>query len=221
MSRARSNALRPAARWKMSSIPRGGIKASTAPSRSRPAFAGESQMVATNYVDRRKTVTWVAFGPGNALDTTKAEASADRAPRRGSRPAPRRTGETAKWSSSSSPACRYCLTTETPPPMRTSLPPASFCRPLQRRLDAIGHEVKDGAALHLDGRARMMRQDKHRHVVGRVVSPPALPGMVRPLAAYRAEHVSPHDPCADVFHRAFGRSDRQMSAHSPFLADHS
>ena len=56
----------------------------------------------------------------------------------------------------------------------------SFCRPLQRRLDAIGHEVKDSAALHLDGRARMMRQDKHRHVVGRVVSPPALPGMVGP-----------------------------------------
>jgi hypothetical protein len=42
--------------------------------------------------------------------------------------------------------------------------------------------------------------------------------MVRPLAAYRAEHVPPHDPGADVFHRPSGEVIVSIG-HSPFLAD--
>jgi hypothetical protein len=79
--------------------------------------------------------------------------------------------------------------------------------------------VKDSAALHIDGRARMMRQDEHRHVVRRIVSPPAFPGMVGPPASHRAEHVSPHDPCTQVFHGPSGKLIVDV-ARSAFVADH-
>jgi hypothetical protein len=46
-------------------------------------------------------------------------------------------------------------------------------------VDAIGDEVKDGAAFHDEGRAGMMREDEDGRVVRRVSAPPALPGVVR------------------------------------------
>src|ERR1051325_551209 len=42
-----------------------------------------------------------------------------------------------------------------------------------------------------------MRQHEHRHVIRRLVAPPAFPAVIRPRAAHRAEHVSAEDPCAD------------------------
>ena len=39
-----------------------------------------------------------------------------------------------------------------------------------------------------------MREDKHGHLVRRVVAPPAFPLIVRPLAADRAEHVAAENP---------------------------
>src|ERR1700730_716232 len=92
-------------------------------------------------------------------------------------------------------------------------------RLFQCRLDAIGYEMKDGATLHLDRRARMMRQDEHRHVVGRVVSPPALPGIVGPRAADRAEHGSAHDPGAQIFPRFPGEAIVGVGR-SALLPDH-
>src|SRR6185437_5201431 len=68
----------------------------------------------------------------------------------------------------------------------------------QRRLDAIGHEVKRRAALHGERPARVVREYEHRRVVGRVVAPPAAPGFVGPRATHGPEHVAPEDPGADV-----------------------
>src|SRR5882757_4416377 len=65
----------------------------------------------------------------------------------------------------------------------------------------------------------MMRQHEYRHMVGRIVSPPALPGMVGPSAADRAEHVSPHDPGAQIFHRFPGEAIVDVGR-TALLADH-
>ena len=48
-------------------------------------------------------------------------------------------------------------------------------RLLERRLDAVGHEVERRAALHLDRLARVVREHEHRVVVRRLVTPPAVP----------------------------------------------
>src|SRR5690606_7988351 len=53
-------------------------------------------------------------------------------------------------------------------------------------------------------RPRMMRQHENRHVVRRIVAPPAFPGIVRPGTAHGAEHVPAQDPGADVLHAARG-----------------
>src|SRR6185503_656197 len=49
-------------------------------------------------------------------------------------------------------------------------------------------------------RALVMRQDEHRRVIGRVLSPPAVPRFVGPRPPYRAEHVATHDPGPDAGH---------------------
>src|SRR5207249_1762915 len=51
---------------------------------------------------------------------------------------------------------------------------------------------------HLEGRARVMREDEDRHVIGRVLAPPASPGFVVPHDSDRTEHVPSHDPCTEV-----------------------
>ncbi|MCY1383559.1 hypothetical protein D9M69_716990 [compost metagenome] len=40
----------------------------------------------------------------------------------------------------------------------------------------------------------MVGQHENRHVVGRLVAPPAFPALVGPGAAHRPEHVAPEDP---------------------------
>src|SRR5438876_1310806 len=67
-------------------------------------------------------------------------------------------------------------------------------RLLERGPNSIGNEVEYGAALHRDRRAGMMRQHEYRHMIGRLLAPPALPALVGPGAADRAEHVPPQDP---------------------------
>src|SRR4051794_24298879 len=68
------------------------------------------------------------------------------------------------------------------------------------RLDALGDEVEGGTALHLDRIVRMVGEDENRAVVRRLVTPPACPVGVAPIAANRAEHVAPHDRRAHPDH---------------------
>src|SRR5438093_12999407 len=68
----------------------------------------------------------------------------------------------------------------------------------ERSLDPVGYEMEDGAAFHLEGRARVMREDEDRHVVGRVLAPPASPGFDVPHDSDRTEHVPSHRPCTEV-----------------------
>src|SRR5262245_31314889 len=72
--------------------------------------------------------------------------------------------------------------------------------PLERGLDAIGHEDELRPARHLERRARMVRQDEDRRVIRRLVSPPALPALVRPRAADGPEQVAADDPGAEPRH---------------------
>ncbi len=77
-------------------------------------------------------------------------------------------------------------------------------RLVERFLDAPGDEVEGRAALHDDRLARVMGEDVSRRMVRRVRTPPAFPGIVRPLAADRAEHVAAEDEGAETGHGAGG-----------------
>ena len=70
-------------------------------------------------------------------------------------------------------------------------------RLLERGVNTVGDEPKYGPALHHERRSRMMSQHEDRHVVRRLVTPPAFPAVIRPRASHRAEHVSTENPGAD------------------------
>ena len=70
-------------------------------------------------------------------------------------------------------------------------------RLLERGVDAVGDEPELRAALHRERRARVMRQHEDGRVIRGLVTPPALPALVRPRAADGTEHVAPEDPGAD------------------------
>ena len=82
------------------------------------------------------------------------------------------------------------------------LAPRCFPRTLQRCLDAIGDEVERRAAIHLERRPRVVREREGRRVIGRVVTPPPSPVIVRPLASDRAEHVPSQDEGTEAVHPA-------------------
>src|SRR5439155_410770 len=72
-------------------------------------------------------------------------------------------------------------------------------RLVERGPDPVGDEEEGGASIHLDGFARMVREDEGRDVIRRVLSPPALPGRIfRPRAGPAPEHVPAHHDRADV-----------------------
>src|SRR5207249_9189574 len=50
----------------------------------------------------------------------------------------------------------------------------------------------------------VVRQDEDRHVIGRVLPPPALPCLVGPSLADGPEYVTAHDPRTDVLDPAAG-----------------
>src|SRR5262245_7857430 len=62
--------------------------------------------------------------------------------------------------------------------------------------------MEGGAACHGERGARMVGEDEHVAVVGRVVAPPALPIVIRPRPPYRPEHVATQDICSDVLETA-------------------
>src|SRR5512146_2748997 len=60
------------------------------------------------------------------------------------------------------------------------------------------------AALHLERLSRVMREHEDRCVVGRALSPPAAPALVRPGSADGPEHVTSQDPRADILESLCG-----------------
>src|SRR5688572_7243892 len=75
-------------------------------------------------------------------------------------------------------------------------------RALQRHEDPLRDEVKDGVPFHFQRRPRVMREYENGRVIGWILAPPAAPGLVRPGASDRAEHVATHYPCPDIFEAA-------------------
>src|SRR6202035_5969385 len=74
------------------------------------------------------------------------------------------------------------------------------CRPGggERRRRAGVDEVEGGAALHLDRGPDVMGEHEDGGMERRLVPPPALPFLVGPRSALRAELVAPHDLRADA-----------------------
>ena len=68
-----------------------------------------------------------------------------------------------------------------------------------RGVEAIGDEVERGTAFHQERWAGMVREDKNRRVIGRLVAPPAFPGVIGPRPANGSEHIPADNPGADVF----------------------
>src|SRR5436190_16992913 len=101
-------------------------------------------------------------------------------------------------------AWRYWRTVDAPPPTWISSPPAAS-RARRSASSSAGDEMKDGPAFHRDRFARVVRQHEHRHVIRRVLAPPAPPPVVGPRPAHGAEHVSAHDIRTDAFPQAFGK----------------
>src|SRR5580698_6750922 len=77
---------------------------------------------------------------------------------------------------------------------------------LERGVDPVRDKVERGAALHYDRLAGVVRQDERGSVIGRIVSPPALPAVVRPFPAHRTEHVPAKDEGTEAVHRPVGKS---------------
>ena len=89
------------------------------------------------------------------------------------------------------PNCGYA---STQPDVATG---RSIPRLLQRSVNTVGDEPKHRAAFHREGRPRVMRQHEDGRVIRRLVTPPALPAVIRPRASDGPEHVSTENPSAD------------------------
>src|SRR5262245_871263 len=75
---------------------------------------------------------------------------------------------------------------------------------LYRGMDAIGDEVKGRSALHRDGATSVMRKHEDRDVIGGILAPPSLPTLIAPRAPHWPEHVTAHDPGANVLEATRG-----------------
>src|SRR6059036_3489992 len=102
-------------------------------------------------------------------------------------------------------AWRYWRTVDAPAADLDIEPARGLPGATERVLNSAGDEMKDGPAFHRDGFARVVRQHEHRHVIWRVLAPPAAPLVVGPRPAHGAEHVSAHDIRTDAFPEALGK----------------
>ncbi len=84
-----------------------------------------------------------------------------------------------------------------PPPSRTSLPCAASLA-CSRTVGRVAVDEVERGVGQRERRALVVGQDEHRRVERRLVAPPALPFVVAPRPALRAELVAAHDLGADV-----------------------
>src|SRR6476619_147902 len=77
---------------------------------------------------------------------------------------------------------------------RNVLRPGSTFSPLQSAFDSIGHEEESRSSFERERLARVVRQNKNWVMIRRIVSPPAVPRIIRiPWTRMTTEHVSSHD----------------------------
>lgn len=119
-------------------------------------------------------------------------------------PCPSGCGEIARCISSISPAWQVLADGLNAAADPHVLAIGGLARKAQRLVNAAIHEMEHRAAGHRQWSASVMREHEDRHVVGRVVAPPAPPAVVGPGTTHWPEHVAAHDPCADVVEAAAG-----------------
>ena|SRR5208283_881882 len=62
----------------------------------------------------------------------------------------------------------------------------------------FSHEMERSVPRHREGGARVVGQHKYRSMERRMITPPTLPGFVRPGPSHRPKHVATHDPCSNI-----------------------
>src|SRR6185437_1894856 len=65
-------------------------------------------------------------------------------------------------------------------------------------MNTVSDEVERSTTFHLERSPRMMREHKDRRVIGRLISPPAFPALVRPWPAHGTKHIAPQNISADI-----------------------
>src|SRR5258708_27860087 len=95
----------------------------------------------------------------------------------------------------------------------------SIFRTLQRRMDAVGDEVKRRSALHLERFARMVGQDKRRDMIWRFLPRPPLHASSRPGPRTRPNIFPPrkHPPTLSLPPRAHSLSMPLKPPSSPAI----
>ncbi len=69
----------------------------------------------------------------------------------------------------------------------------------------VGNEMKCRASLHDEWRTRMMSEHENLRMVNRVLTPPSPPALIRPGTAHWPEHISAHNPGANIVEAARGK----------------
>src|SRR6185437_6805486 len=77
-------------------------------------------------------------------------------------------------------------------------------RLLQSCFNPFSDEIKLSASRHLQRRSSVMRQDKHRSVIRRFVTPPTFPVLVRPRSTNWPKHVAAENPRSNSGEPLFG-----------------
>ena len=69
----------------------------------------------------------------------------------------------------------------------------------------VSNEMKGRASLHYEWRTRMISEHKNLPMVNRVLPPPSSPALIRPGTAHWPEHISAHNPGANIMEAARGK----------------
>src|SRR6185369_6321821 len=81
--------------------------------------------------------------------------------------------------------------------------------------------MKGRTALHLERRARVMREHENRHMVGRIGAPPATPRVViGPAPTGRGKHIATEDPRAEIFRASLGKAVVDAGRADARIAEH-
>ena len=125
--------------------------------------------------------------PGNFPDASHTRTSPGRSPSISRSPAPSSTGDTTVCSFVHQPRLKILPHRRRTAAQPNIFPASRVHRPLQRRVNAVGYEVERRPTLHLNRRACMMRQHKHRHLIDRRLAPPAPPTLIPATARAPAQ----------------------------------